>query len=102
MIINYFFNTFYSFKHQNSFEDPLVELIINDAYNFFKSSDETWDVIISDLTDPIESGPSFLLFTQEYFQEISQVLSANGSFIIQAGSIAVAEMSLYIRIVKKC
>ena len=86
--------------HQNSFEDPLVELIINDAYNFFKSSDETWDVIISDLTDPIESGPSFLLFTQEYFQEISQVLSANGSFIIQAGSIAVAEMSLYVRIVK--
>ena len=26
--------------HQNSFQDPLVELIINDAYNFFKSSDD--------------------------------------------------------------
>ncbi|ABG50154.1 spermidine synthase [Trichodesmium erythraeum IMS101] len=86
--------------HQNSFEDPRVELIIDDAQNFLDSSNETWDVIISDLTDPIEHGLSFPLFTQEYFQKISQVLSALGSFIIQGGSISPAEMYLHARVVK--
>lgn len=86
--------------HQNCFEDPRVELIIDDAQNFLDSTSETWDVIISDLTDPIESGPSFPLFTQEYFQKIHQVLSTDGSFIIQAGSISPAEMYLHIRVVK--
>ncbi|MGD1717086.1 spermidine synthase [Dapis sp. BLCC M172] len=86
--------------HQNAFEDPRVELIIDDAQNFLESSSETWDVIISDLTDPIESGPSFPLFTQEYFEKIRQVLSADGSFIIQAGSTSPAEMYLHVRVVK--
>ena len=86
--------------HQNSFDDPRVELIIDDAQNFLEYTSETWDVIISDLTDPIESGPSFPLFTQEYFQKIHQVLSADGSFIIQAGSISPAEMYLHVRVTK--
>ncbi|NES05616.1 MAG: spermidine synthase [Okeania sp. SIO2F4] len=85
--------------HQNAFEDPRVELIIDDAQNFLESSSATWDVIISDLTDPIEEGPSFPLFTQEYFQKIRQVLSADGFFIIQGGSIAPAEMYLHVRVV---
>ncbi len=86
--------------HQNSFNDPLVELIIDDAQNFLDSSSETWDVIVSDLTDPIESGPSFLLFTQEHYQSIRQALSPNGWFVVQAGSIAPAEMYLHVRVVK--
>ncbi|MGK7922472.1 MAG: spermidine synthase [Trichodesmium sp.] len=86
--------------HQNSFEDPRVELIIDDAQNFLDSTSENWDVIISDLTDPIEFGPSFPLFTQEYFQKIHQVLADDGLFIIQAGSISPAEMYLHIRVVK--
>lgn len=86
--------------HQNSFDDSRVELIIDDAQNFLDSSSETWDVIISDLTDPIESGPSFPLFTQEYFQKISQILSSNGLLIMQAGSIAPAEIDLHVRVVK--
>ncbi|NEQ40457.1 MAG: spermidine synthase [Okeania sp. SIO3I5] len=86
--------------HQNVFEDPRVELIIDDAQNFLDSSSETWDVIISDLTDPIEEGPSFPLFTQEYFQKIRQVLSTDGFFIIQGGSISPAEMYLHVRVVK--
>ncbi|GGA08677.1 fused MFS/spermidine synthase [Okeania sp. KiyG1] len=86
--------------HQNSFEDPRVELIIDDAQNFLNSSSETWDVIISDLTDPIESGLSFPLFTQEYFQKIYQHLSPDGVFMIQAGSISPAEMYLHVPVVK--
>ncbi|MGD1809244.1 fused MFS/spermidine synthase [Dapis sp. BLCC M126] len=86
--------------HQNVFEDPRVELIIDDAQNFLESTSETWDVIISDLTDPIESGPSFPLFTQEYFKKIRRILSVDGSFIIQAGSISPAEMYLHVRVVK--
>ncbi|MEB3339240.1 spermidine synthase [Okeania sp.] len=86
--------------HQNVFEDPRLELIIDDAQNFLESSLETWDVIISDLTDPIEEGLSFPLFTQEYFQKIRNILSADGLFIIQAGSISPPEMYLHVRVVK--
>ena len=85
--------------HQNSFNDSRVELIIDDAQNFLDSSLETWDVIISDLTDPIESGPSFPLFTQEHYQSIRQALSSNGWFGVQAGSVAPAEMYLHVRVV---
>ncbi|NER08577.1 MAG: spermidine synthase, partial [Okeania sp. SIO3C4] len=52
------------------------------------------------LTDPIEFGPSFPLFTQEYFQKIRQILSPNGVFIIQAGSISPAKMYLHVRVLK--
>jgi len=43
--------------HQNSFDDPRVELIIDDAQNFLAQTDETFDAVISDLTDPIEEVP---------------------------------------------
>ncbi|NET16998.1 MAG: methyltransferase domain-containing protein [Okeania sp. SIO1H6] len=86
--------------HQNSFNDPRVELIIDDAQNFLDFSSENWDVIVSDLTDPIESGPSFPLFTQEHYQSVRQALSPNGWFVVQAGSISLAEMYLHVRVVK--
>lgn len=86
--------------HQNSFDDPRVKLVIDDAQNFLESSSETWDAIVSDLTDPIESGPSFSLFTQEHYQKIRQALSGNGWFAVQAGSVAPAEMYLHVCVVK--
>ena len=44
--------------HQNAFDDPRVELIIADAINILDTTSEKWDIIISDLSDPIEEGPS--------------------------------------------
>ena len=86
--------------HQNAFDDPRLELIIGDAVQFLDRSTKQWDVIISDLSDPIESGPSFPLFTQEYFRSIQQVLAPKGFFVVQAGPVSPAEISLHARLLK--
>ncbi len=86
--------------HQNAFEDPRVELRIEDALDFLGNTTEQWDVIISDLTDPIESGPAYKLFTQEFFQTIRQVLSPQGNYVLQAGSIAPIEIEVHARTIK--
>jgi len=81
--------------HAHAFDDPRVELVIDDALNFLEKTSAEWDIIISDLSDPIESGPSFQLFTKEFFARIRRVLRPKGYFVVQAGSTAVAEMQLH-------
>lgn len=64
--------------HANAFDDPRLKLVIGDALEFLDTSSQIWDVVISDLSDPIEEGPSFQLFTKEYFEKILQVLTPEG------------------------
>jgi len=85
--------------HQNAFDDPRTELVIGDALKYLDETDTQWDVVISDLSDPIEEGPSFQLFTKEYFEQIRDVLSPPGHFVVQAGPVAPAELQLHARIV---
>lgn len=86
--------------HHNCFDDPRLELVIDDALNVLGDTTKTWDVIISDLSDPIEDGPSFKLFTKEYFEKAKHVLSANGAFVLQAGPVAPAELGMHARLVR--
>ncbi|NET25751.1 methyltransferase domain-containing protein [Okeania sp. SIO1I7] len=84
--------------HANAFDDPRLKLVIGDALEFLETSGEIWDVVISDLSDPIEEGPSFQLFTKEYFEKILQVLTPGGFFVVQAGPVSLGEMKLHTRI----
>ena len=84
--------------HQGSFDDPRSRVIIQEACDFLQQSDRRWDVIISDLTDPNEDGPSHHLFTREFFMKCRQVLKPGGCFLIQAGLTGPAEMDLYVRL----
>ncbi|RMD90389.1 MAG: methyltransferase domain-containing protein [Calditrichaeota bacterium] len=86
--------------HQGAFDDPRVELVIDDALNYIEQNKISWDIVISDLADPIEEGPSFKLFTQEYFQKINNILASSGLFVVQAGPVAPAEIKLHARLVK--
>jgi len=85
--------------HQGAFDDPRVELVIQDAVAYLDSSPSEWDVIISDLTDPIESGPSFKLFTKEYFAKAQKALRPGGYFLLQAGPVSPPSMHMHIRLV---
>jgi spermidine synthase len=73
--------------HQGSLDDPRVRIEIGDAFDFIQN-ERNWDVIIADLTDPIESGPAYKLFTQEFFQACLRALAPGGTFINQAGSLS--------------
>ncbi|MHC5111636.1 MAG: fused MFS/spermidine synthase [Planctomycetota bacterium] len=81
--------------HQGAFDDSRLEVIIDDALNVLDRGKQSWDVIISDLSDPIEDGPSFKLFTREYFQKTQQALAPSGVFVIQAGPVSPYEMGLH-------
>ncbi len=85
--------------HQNVFENPRLQVEIADALNFLDSTDEQWDVVICDLSDPIESGPSFTMFTKECFEKIHRVLSPQGFLVIYAGGVAPGELTLHARLV---
>lgn len=43
--------------HQNAFDDSRVELVIGDALQVLDTTPQQWDIIISDLSDPIEEVP---------------------------------------------
>ncbi len=85
--------------HQGAFDDPRLELVIGDALKYIDETREKWDIVISDLSDPIEEGPSFQLFTQEYFQQIKGIMSSDSFFVVQAGPVAIGEIKLHARLV---
>jgi spermidine synthase len=85
--------------HQGAFDDPRLELVIDDALKVIDTTTIKWDIIISDLSDPIEEGPSFQLFTQEYFQDLKKILSPDGFVCIQAGPVAPANLQIHARLV---
>jgi spermidine synthase len=84
--------------HQGAFDDPRVELVIGDALTWIEQTEERWDVIVSDLSDPIEEGPSFRLFTREYFSQLRSLLDDGGILVVQAGPVAPAELKLHARL----
>jgi spermidine synthase len=85
--------------HQGAFDDPRTKLVIGDALEVLDTTEQKWDIVISDLSDPIEEGPSFQLFTKEYFERVQRVLAPGGFFVIQAGPVAPVEITLHARLV---
>jgi spermidine synthase len=73
--------------HQGSLDDNRVRIEIGDAFEVI-SKTRGWDVIIADLTDPIESGPAYKLFTREFFANCLRALAPGGVFMNQAGSLS--------------
>lgn len=64
---------------------PKLELIVGDAYQYLMETKETFDVIIMDISDPIEAGPGVMLYTKEFYEHASTLLQPNGIFVTQAG-----------------
>ncbi|TKI08789.1 polyamine aminopropyltransferase [Martelella alba] len=66
-----------------AFDDPRFHLTIDDGVEFVGRTDETFDVIISDCTDPI--GPGSALFTSAFYQGCARCLNDGGIFVAQNG-----------------
>lgn len=77
-----------SMKHlpnisRGSFDDPRVELVIADGVKFVAETEERFDAIIVDSTEPI--GPAAVLFTREFFEGCKRSLRQPGVLITQNG-----------------
>ncbi len=66
-----------------AYDDPRFNLVIDDGVNFVTQTDEKFDVIISDCTDPV--GPGESLFTSEFYAGCKRALNENGIFVAQNG-----------------
>jgi len=77
---------------QNAFEDERTELHHTDAREYLDKYEEAFDIIIIDLTEPIEEGPAYLLYTQEFYRLVLDRLTANGIISVQAGSASLTEL----------
>jgi spermidine synthase len=75
-----------------AFEDKRAEVHHVDARDYLEKSKDKFDVIIIDLPDPIEEGPAFLLFTQEFYRIAREKLTEDGMMAVQAGSASPSEL----------
>lgn len=66
-----------------AYDDPRFNLVIDDGVNFVSQTTETFDVIISDCTDPI--GPGESLFTSAFYEGCARCLKPDGIFVAQNG-----------------
>ena len=66
------------------FDNPKLELHIDDGLKFVKETKEKFDVVLVDSTDPI--GPAQPLFGEEFYQDIFNCLSEDGIVVSQGES----------------
>uniref|UniRef100_A0A832EIE7 Polyamine aminopropyltransferase n=1 Tax=Desulfacinum infernum TaxID=35837 RepID=A0A832EIE7_9BACT len=59
-----------------AFEDPRVRLVIGDGRRFVEETDHAFDVILLDLTDPME--PSKYVYTKEFYGLCARRLARGG------------------------
>jgi spermidine synthase len=70
---------------EGAFSDSRTQLIFGDARRYMERTKQKFDVIISDLTEPVKGGPSVYLFTKDFFETIFKALNEDGLFALQAG-----------------
>jgi spermidine synthase len=68
---------------RGSHDDPRAEILIADGTKFVRDTDERFDVIIVDSTDPI--GPAEVLFTQDFYADCKRCLKPGGVLVNQCG-----------------
>jgi spermidine synthase len=71
--------------HQGAFHDPRVELVHDDALRYLEEDTTRYDFIIIDIPDPLEGGPAYLLYTQEFYALVRERLNDGGLLAVQAG-----------------
>jgi len=66
-----------------AFLDPRAEVLVADGIDYVKNTNEKFDVIIVDSTDPI--GPGIVLFTEEFYTYSKNALNKGGIIVTQNG-----------------
>ncbi len=68
---------------QQAYDDPRVNLVIGDGAKFVAETDQTFDLVLVDSTDPI--GPGAVLFTHEFYSHCKRCLNPGGILVTQNG-----------------
>jgi len=63
-------------------DNPKVNVVIEDGFKFLKNNQNTFDIIITDSSDPV--GPAASLFQKDYFTLLNSSLRSGGIIVSQA------------------
>lgn len=66
-----------------AFEDPRTNLIIGDGAKYVAETDQRFDVILIDSTDP--QGPGEVLFSQAFYADCKRCMNPGGILVTQNG-----------------
>jgi spermidine synthase len=70
--------------HKGSFFDKRVEILFIDAMQYIKNTEYKFDIIITDISDPITDGPALMIYTKDFYSLIKKVLMPDGIFVTHA------------------
>jgi len=66
-----------------AYDNPRTRIVIADGTKFVAETDERFDVIMIDSTDPI--GPGVVLFTRQFYADCAKALAPGGILVTQNG-----------------
>lgn len=81
--------------HRGAFDDLRAEVRFLDARRYLEETDERFDVVIIDISEPVEEGPAYLLFTREFYHIVHRCLTDQGVIALQAGSVSLSDLSCF-------
>jgi spermidine synthase len=70
--------------HHRVFDEPKLRVRVEDGYGFLRGTDERFDLIVLDLTDPV--GAAAALYTPAFFVACKQALEPGGALTLHIGS----------------
>jgi spermidine synthase len=65
-------------------DDPRFEAHVLDGVKFLQETEQRWDLIVVDASDPI--GPGTVLYSNEFYSALERCLTDTGAVTVQAGS----------------
>jgi len=83
---------------KGAYEDPRVDLKFMDGRKFLEETQETFDAILVDISDPLEGRPSTPLFTREFYETLRRRLSAHGCVAVQSETLNPVRIEPHARI----
>lgn len=82
-----------------AFDDRRAELIIGDAKAYVERSSEKFDVVLSDLTEPLEDSPSYGLHTTTFYRATRERVAPGGAYAIQTSTAGPHNFALHARMI---
>jgi spermidine synthase len=82
-----------------AFEDRRTELIVGDAKAYVERSTEKFDVVLSDLTEPLEDSPSYGLHTASFYRATRARVATGGAYAIQSSTAGPHNFALHARMI---
>ena len=76
---------FFEVENRNALDDERVELTVGDARDYLSTTERTYDVIVSEPSNPWIDGEVFL-FTREFYSVVAERLNEGGLFLQWVGA----------------